>query len=184
MFGQTQKPMNFDLEQSIKLLQRTPQTYKALFYNLGADWATINEGPNTWCAIDIVGHLIHGENTDWIPRAKIILDDQIENKTFEPYDRFAQENLYQGRTIESLLDEFEQLRMKNIEALKSWNLDETQLIKTGIHPDLGEVTLKQLIATWTIHDMSHLNQLSRVMVKHYKEDVGPWLAYSRIMQEG
>ncbi len=175
--------MNFDLYKSIELLRRSPIAYKALFYQLDTDYGNVNEGENTWSAFDIIGHLIHGEKTDWIPRARIILDNSIDDKVFEPYDRFAQEILSKGKSLDELLLEFEQLRKDNIDLLKSWNLDESQLNKTGIHPELGEVTLKQLIATWAIHDMSHLHQVSRVIVKHYHNDVGPWAAYSSILKK-
>ena len=157
--------MNFDLLKSIELLERTPQVYKSLFYRSTSDWTTINEGLNTWSAFDIVGHLIHGELTDWIPRAEIILSEDRSDKTFEPYDRFAQEKNSKGKTIDFLLEQFEELREFNLVKLKSWNLSATDLLKKGIHPELGEVTLKQLITTWTIHGIGHLNQISRVIVK-------------------
>lgn len=177
------KTMNFNLKKSIELLERIPEAYKVLFYGLDSNWATINEGENTWSAFDIVGHLIHGELTDWIPRAKIILSENEKNKTFEPFDRFAQEKSSKGKTIEELIDEFEKFRKLNLEELNSWNLTEEDLDKTGIHPELGEVTLKQLISTWTIHDIAHLNQISRVIVKDYAEDVGPWAEYLRILRK-
>jgi hypothetical protein len=142
--------MNFELEKSIELLLRTPKTYHALLANIKHDWEIINEGENTWSAFDIVGHLIHGEKTDWIPRAKMMLDDTMEDKTFEPFDRFAQQEISKGKTLEELLDHFQELRMKNIQELQSWNLSTADLEKKGIHPDLGEVTLKELIATWDI----------------------------------
>lgn len=170
--------MNFNLLKSIELLERTPDTYNVLFSNLSS-WNTINESENTWSAYDIIGHLIHGEKTDWIPRAKIIINKTA--KEFTPYDRFAQEKLYSSQSFEELIALFKKERLKNIETLKSWNLTETDLNKTGIHPDLGTVTLKQLIATWTIHDMIHLNQLSRVFIKHYSNDIGPWKAYVSIL---
>ena len=172
--------MNFDLNKSIELLERTPRVYKSLFYGLSSDWGSIDEGENTWNAYNIIGHLIYGEQTDWIPRARIILSD-TKDKTFEPYDRFAQDKLFKGVAIDTLLDEFEVIRLKNIEELKSWNLTAQDLDKEGIHPDLGSVTLRELIATWTIHDLGHLNQISRVIVKHYGNDVGPWAKYSRIL---
>ncbi len=175
--------MNFSLPQSLELLKRTPQAYRALFYGLKFPWGEINEGDQTWSAYNILGHLIHGEKTDWIPRARIILSDSVSDKTFEPFDRFAQERLYHGKTIEELIEEFEELRERNLDELKSWDLREEQLELRGVHPDLGEVSLRQLLATWTIHDMSHLHQVSRVIVKHYTQDVGPWKAYSRIMKE-
>ena len=173
--------MNFDLKKSTELLERSPETYETLFCNLNSDWNKINEGQNTWSAYNIIGHLIHGEKTDWIPRAEIILNK--DDKNFEPYDRFAQEKLYSTQTFEELIDEFKRLRISNVSKLKSWNLTEADLNKKGIHPDLGIVTLKELISTWTIHDMIHLNQISRVIVKHYGEDIGPWKKYVRLLNE-
>ena len=174
--------MNFDLNKSIELLNRTPDMYSALFTNSEHRWDKIDEGAGTWNGYNIIGHLIHGEKTDWIPRAEIIMgNDGI--KTFEPYDRFAQEKLYSTQTTEELLSEFRILRSKNIEKIKSWNLSKNDLDKKGIHPDLGIVTLRQLISTWTIHDLAHLNQISRVIVKHYSEDVGPWKKYTRLLNQ-
>ncbi len=173
--------MNFDLEKSIELLERTPQVYKVLLSNLKSDWGIINEGSGTWSAFDIIGHLIHGENTDWIPRAELILSSK-EIPTFEPFDRFAQKGISKDKTLDQLLDEFEVLRKQNLIKLKSWDLKNEELDKKGKHPDLGAVTLRQLISTWTIHDIGHLNQLSRVMIKHYKEDVGSWGEYSKILR--
>jgi len=157
--------MNFDLNKSIELLERTPELYSVLFNNSKYKWDTINEGLNTWSGYNIIGHLIHGEKTDWIPRAEIILGNNNDN-TFEPYDRYAQEKLYSSQTIEVLLSDFKSLRNQNIEKLKSWELSERDLDKQAIHPDLGTVTLRQLISTWTVHDIIHLNQLSRVIIKH------------------
>ncbi|SHG57814.1 DinB family protein [Flagellimonas flava] len=172
---------NFNLEKSIQILERTPAVLKALFYNLGEDWITVNEGPQTWSAYDILGHLIHGENTDWIPRAKIILGDGAD-KTFEPFDRFAQKELSKGKSMEQLLDEFAQLRESSVQILKSWSLSQEDLAKKGNHPELGAVTLGQLLATWTIHDLAHLNQVSRVMVKHYADSVGLWRQYISLLK--
>lgn len=174
--------MNFDLNKSIEILERTPEVYVALFSNSNHNLDKINEGVDTWNGYNIIGHLIHGEKTDWIPRAEIIIGNN-DNKTFESYDRFAQEKLYSSQTIEDLLTEFKNLRKKNIEKLTSWNLSKTDLEKEGIHPDLGTVTLRQLISTWTIHDIAHLNQVSRAIVKHYVEDVGPWKKYTKLLNE-
>ena len=174
--------MNFDLNKSIEILKRTPEVYSALFNNSKHNWDKINEGVDTWSGYNIIGHLIHGEKTDWIPRAEIILSNK-DDKTFEPYNRFAQEELYSSQTTDVLLDEFKALRNQNIEKLISWNLSESDLDKKGIHPDLGIVTLRQLISTWTIHDIAHLNQVSRVIVKHYAEDVGPWKKYIKLLSE-
>lgn len=171
--------MNFSLEKSIALLERTPKVYRVLLEGLES-WSSINEGGDSWSAWDIIGHLIFGEQTDWIPRIKLMLESE-EVPTFTPYDRFAQKELFEGKTIEELLIQFELIRVENLNKLKSWNLSTKDLCKEGNHPDLGRVTVKELIATWTIHDMGHMNQLSRVMVKHYKDDVGPWSAYSKLL---
>jgi hypothetical protein len=174
------KKMNFDLNKSIEMLERTPDVYFALFNNSKHNWDKINEGIGTWSGYNMIGHFIHGEKTDWIPRAEIILGNK-DNKTFEPYDRYAQDKLYSSQTTEELLAEFKILRNQNIQKLLSWNLSENDLNKQGIHPDLGTVTLRQLISTWTVHDIVHLNQVSRVIVKHYAEDVGPWKAYIKLL---
>jgi hypothetical protein len=172
--------MNFDLNKSIELLERTPELYAALFSNSKYNWDRINEGGDTWSGYNIIGHLIHGEKSDWIPRAEIILSNS-ENKTFEPYDRFAQEKLYSTQSAEELIAEFKKLRIENIEKLKSWHLSERDLDKQGIHPDLGIVTLRQLLSTWTVHDIVHLNQISRVIIKHYSKDVGSWKKYINLL---
>jgi hypothetical protein len=174
--------MNFDLNKSIEILERTPGVYIALFENSEHHLDKINEGAGTWNGYNIIGHLIHGEKTDWIPRAEIILGSQ-ENKTFEPFDRYAQDKLYASQPINELLHEFEILRNQNLEKLISWDLQEADLDKEGIHPDLGIVTLRQLISTWTIHDLAHINQISRAMVRHFAEDVGPWKKYTRLLNE-
>lgn len=173
---------NFDLVKSMELLQRTPFAYKALFYGTKSGWEHVDEGDGTWSAFDIVGHLIHGEKTDWIPRAELILS-QEEDKTFEPFDRFAQEEHSKGKTMDKLLDEFVVLRNANLDMLMSWELTQSDLALKGIHPELGEVTLKSLISTWTIHDSVHLNQLTRALIRYYKEDVGPWKAYTRLLMD-
>ncbi|MEL7003109.1 MAG: DinB family protein [Bacteroidota bacterium] len=174
--------MNFDLKKSIEILSRTPDMYLTLFSNSNHGLDKINEGEGTWNGYNIMGHLIHGEKTDWIPRSEIILGND-ENKVFEPYDRYAQDQLHSSQTIEQLLTEFKTLRRENVEKLISWDLSESDLNKEGIHPDLGAVTLRQLISTWTIHDMAHLNQISRALVRHYAEDVGPWKEYTRLLNQ-
>lgn len=171
--------MNFSLPKSIAILERTPLAFEALLQKLPQQLEKVNEGEDTWSAYNIIGHLIHGEKTDWIPRAEIILGDGPD-KTFEPYDRFAQERLYSSQPIEALLAEYKTLRKQNIEKLQSWNLTEQDLTKKGIHPELGTTTLQQLIASWTVHDLTHLNQVSRVLVKHFSEDVGPWKKYIKL----
>ena len=164
------------------LLQNTPTTLSAMLKNLPEHIINSNEGGESWSPYDIIGHLIHGEKTDWIPRAQIILSDQ-EDKRFIPFDRFAQFQNSQGKNINQLLAEFTSLRQSNITILNSWNLTPEDYIKTGIHPEFGEVNLKQLISCWVAHDLGHIYQISRVIASQYKEDVGPWVKYLRVLQE-
>lgn len=173
--------MTFNLNDSINLLSRTPGTLSTLLKGLPTAWTHTNEGENTWSPFDILGHLIHGEKTDWIPRARIILG-HAEDKTFEPFDRFAQFENSKGKSLEELLQEFSSLRQANIEVLKQMNIDAQKLDRTGIHPEFGTVTLKQLLATWVVHDLSHINQMTRVMAKNYGDEAGPWTKYISILQ--
>ena len=172
--------MNFELGTGVAVLQRTPATLRALLAGLPQDWTAPNEGPDTWSAYDIVGHLIHGERTDWIPRARIILE-QGANRRFEPYDRFAQFRESQGRTLSDLLDEFARVRAENLTTLGGWRLTDEQLALEGEHPELGAVTLRQLLATWVAHDLGHVAQTARVMAKQYRVAVGPWRAYLPVL---
>lgn len=172
--------MNFTAEKSIEILARTPAVLEAMLKDVSADWTTSNEGGETWSAFDVLGHLVHGEKTDWIPRAEIILSD-APDKTFEPFDRFAQFEESRGKTSAQLLDEFKSWRKRNIGVLRSKNLTAEDLNKKGVHPAFGEVTLAQLLAAWTVHDLDHVAQISRVMAKQYKEDVGPWAEYLGIL---
>lgn len=173
--------MTFSLQKSIEILSKTPETLSTLLHDLSGEWLLNNEGENTWSPYDIVGHLIHGEKTDWIVRAKIILSDK-EDKTFIPFDRFAQEQESKGKTIHELLAEFSKLRTQNIETLVKLQISENDLLKKGMHPELGEVNLKQLLSTWTVHDLGHIAQISRVMAKQYANEVGPWNAYLGILK--
>jgi DinB superfamily len=172
--------MQYHVESAIPLLERTPIALCGLLRGLPFDWTSPNEGPGTWSAFDIIGHLIHGEKTDWIPRAAIILSEQPE-RCFEPFDRLAQFRNSEGKTLHQLLDEFEQLRRENLKTLKSWNISEKDLEKTGIHPEFGVVTLRQHLATWVAHDLAHLAQTARVMAKQFKQEVGPWAAYLNVL---
>lgn len=174
--------MNFTINKSIEILDRTPKVLTTLLLDLSPAWTSANEGGETWSAFDIVGHLIHGEKTDWIPRAKIILSN-TEPKAFEPYDRFAQFEESKGKSLKDLLVEFDMLRKKNIDFLKSLNIKDEQLDEKGIHPAFGEVTLRQLLATWVAHDLNHIAQIARVMAKQYKENVGPWVAYLKVLNQ-
>lgn len=173
--------MNFNLSRSIEILERTPEVLITMLQNISEDWTSNNEGEDTWSVYDIVGHLIEGEKTDWIPRMEIILSDKV-NKTFEPFDRFAQMEESKGRSLTQLLDEFKYLRNRNIEQLRSKKITEKEYDKKGIHPAFGEITLAQLLSTWTVHDLNHIAQISRVMAKQYKAAVGPWTAYLKILQ--
>lgn len=172
--------MTFQLSEGIAILERTPATFRALLAGLPEMWLTSNEGPDTFSPFDNVGHLIHGERTDWIPRARIILA-QGDDRRFEPYDRFAQVRESQGKALSQLLDEFAQLRAENLETLRGWNLSDRELALEGEHPELGTVTLRQLLATWVAHDLGHVAQTSRVMAKQYREAVGPWRAYLPVL---
>jgi hypothetical protein len=172
--------MNFDLPHALEILERTPATFRALLGGLSAEWTAPNEGPDTFSAFDNVGHLIHGERTDWIPRARIILE-QGPRRRFEPYDRFAQYRESRGKSMEMLLDEFARLRAENLATLRGWRLSDRELALEGEHPELGAVTLRQLLATWAAHDLGHVAQTARVMAKQYREAVGPWRTYLPVL---
>lgn len=172
--------MNFDLEEAQAVLRRTPRILDAWLRGLPAAWIHANEGPATWSAFDIVGHLIHGERTDWIPRTRILLA-QGTAQPFAPFDRFAQYEASQGQTLDDLLDTFTRLRQANLEALAALALTSTDLDRRGRHPDFGEVTLRELLSAWVVHDLNHLAQVARVQAKRYRADAGPWPAYLAIL---
>ena len=172
--------MEFDLIDGIAVLERTPATLRALLSGLPPAWTDATEGPDTWSPYTVIGHLIHGEKTDWIPRAEIILA-QGADRRFAPYDRFAQFRDSEGRLLEDLLDEFARLRAANLAIVKSWPLDGRQLALQGEHPALGAVTLEQLLATWVAHDLGHIVQVARVMARQYRGAVGPWREYLSVM---
>jgi hypothetical protein len=173
--------MEFSLAETIEVLTRTPETLNALLRGLPDIWVHRNEGTDTWSPFDIVGHLIFGERTDWMPRVRIILDSG-EARSFEPFDRFAQAKQSQGKPLEQLLDDFARLRKENLAALQALNLQSEDLSRRGRHPALGVVTLSQLLATWAVHDLTHVHQLSRVMAHQYRDAVGPWSAYLGVLQ--
>jgi hypothetical protein len=175
--------MEHNLQHTISLLARTPAALDALLRDLPETWLFQNEGENTWSAFDVVGHLIHGERTDWMPRARMILQ-YGESRTFEKFDRWAQERESQGKSLAQLLDEFARLRSENLDALRALNLRREDLDRRGRHPELGVVTLSELLATWAAHDLTHLHQVSRVMAHQYRQAVGPWSAYLGVMQCG
>lgn len=173
--------MNFDLEKSIDILERTPSVLDMLLRNLFDDWVLNNEGGDTWSAYDVIAHLIYGEKTDWVPRAEIILSEKTD-KRFEPYNADIQFEDSKGKSLTQLLDEFKMLRRNNIDYLRSKNISDTNATEKGIHPAFGEVTLAQLLSTWAVHDLNHISQISRVMAKQYKEAVGPWIAYFGVLK--
>ena len=172
--------MEFNLADGIAILERTPSTMRALLSGLDSQWIDGTEGPETWSPYVIVGHLNHGERTDWIPRARIILE-QGANRRFSTFDRVAQYQESEGKSLAALLDEFDELRTRNLEILKSWKLTDEQLALEGEHPELGKVTLRQLLATWVGHDLGHIAQTARVMAKQYRDAVGPWREYLPVM---
>ncbi len=172
--------MQYSLEKSYEIVERTPAVLKALLAGVSEEWILNNEGPETFSPYDVVGHLVHGEKTDWTVRIKRILESG-NSKAFDLFDRFAQYKDSEGKSLKQLLVEFEQLRNENIQWLKSLNLSANDLDKTGMHPVLGEVTMRHLLATWVVHDLTHIAQITRVMAKQYKEEIGPWAEFFRIL---
>ncbi|MGE0354406.1 MAG: DinB family protein [Gemmatimonadales bacterium] len=172
--------MDFDPEQGITILGRTPGVLRTLLAGLPTDWVSANEGPGTWSPRDIVGHLIDGEETDWMVRVRIILA-QGDNRRFEPFDRSRHLRQERAGSLEERLDRFEALRMANLADLGTMRLTPQQLELTGEHPAFGTVTLRQLLATWVVHDLGHLAQIGRVMAKQYRGAVGPWRAYLPVL---
>jgi len=170
----------FALNEAVAILSRTPAVLDALLRGLPDGFIHGNEGGDTWSPFDVVGHLIHGEQTDWVPRAAIIREHG-ESKPFAKFDRFAQFKASEGRTLASLLDEFAALRQDKLQELAAMNLTDADLDRRGRHPELGVVTLRQLLATWVAHDLDHLMQLSRVLARQYSDEVGPWRAYLRVI---
>ena len=172
--------MKFQLEQATEILRQTPSTLNSLLRHISDEWIFSNEGLESWSPYDVVGHLIHAEETDWISRAKIILE-YGETHPFEPFDRFAMFEKSKGKSLTDLLAEFERRRQENLKELEKMCLTPQILDKRGKHPELGEVTLGQLLATWVVHDLGHIGQVVRVLAKQYKSEVGPWKAYLPIL---
>jgi hypothetical protein len=172
--------MEFDLATGIAVLERTPASLRALLEGLSPQWSDATEGPETWSPYVVVGHLIHGERTDWIARARIILE-QGPDRRFAPFDRTAQYRESRGQSLGALLEEFARLRADNLATLVGWRLTEKQLALLGEHPALGSVTLRQLLATWVVHDLGHIGQTVRVMAKQYRDEVGPWREYLPVL---
>ncbi len=174
--------MRFELQSAIDVLRRTPATLRALLAEVAEPWARGTEGADTFSPFDVVGHLIDGEETDWIPRARIILARGPDPR-FEPYDRFRHRARNADRSLESLLTEFAELRDANLELLRSWRLGNAELDLPGNHPSLGRVTLRQLLASWVAHDLGHIAQVARVMAKQYRGEVGPWVPFLPVLTD-
>jgi|SRR5438874_5956848 len=172
--------MAHNLEHTIAVLSRTPSTMNAMLRDLPEEWIHRNEGDGTFSAFDVIGHLIHGDRTDWIPRARIILEHG-DTKPFEKFDRLAQVRESKGKSLPQLLDEFARIRAEKLDELRALNLKPQDFERRGRHPALGIVTLSQLLATWAVHDLTHLHQISRVMAHQYREVVGPWTRYLGVM---
>ena len=173
--------MTFSLPTALEVLERTPRTLEQMLGGLSPAWTDATEGPDTWSPYVVVGHLVHAERADWIPRARIILE-QGADRRFEPFDRFAQFRESEGKTLGDLLAEFARLRAESLETLVSWRLGEAELALEGEHPEFGAVTMRQLLATWTAHDLAHVVQIARVMARQYETAVGPWRAYLSVLQ--
>jgi hypothetical protein len=169
------------LEESVAILTRTPAALNALLRDLPEAWTTATEGPGTWSPYTVIGHLIHGEKADWIPRLYIILEHGPA-RAFDPFDREAQFRDSKGKPLPQLLDEFSALRGESLDRLRALNLQPAQLELPGTHLALGPVTVRQLLATWTAHDLGHILQVSRVMARRYREEVGPWAEYLSVMK--
>jgi len=175
--------MPFQLDRAIQVLESTPRTLEAWLVGLSDDWLRANEGPDTFSPVDVLGHLIHGEETDWIPRARIILEHG-EARPFEPFDRFAFRRTLAGVSLPELVATFARLRTDNLATLRALELKPAQLALRGTHPSLGRVTMAQLLASWVVHDLGHLAQIARVMAKQYRQDVGPWREFLPVLDRG
>jgi hypothetical protein len=172
--------MQFQLDQSIEVLAHTPSVLNALLRGKSEDWLHCRRSPDAFSPIDVLGHLMHADTTDWLPRARMILDGHADTP-FAPFDRFDFQRLIAGKPIESLLDDFAALRSQNLQTLQSLNIAKTQLDLPGTHPEFGRVTLRNLLATWVVHDLGHIQQIVKTMSNEYREAVGPWETYLSIL---
>lgn len=174
--------MTFDPEHATEVLARTPATLQALLGGLSPAWIRANEGEHTFNPFDVVGHLIDADETNWLPRARVILEAQTDSR-FAPFDRFRHQTRNTGRSMESLLTEFSSLRAANLDIVRDWQLTPADLKRTGTHPEFGAVTLEQLLSTWVVHDLGHIAQVVRVMAKQYAGQVGPWSVFLPILKD-
>ncbi len=173
--------IEFELQEAVPILRQTPATLRSLLGELPDRWVESSGDRSHWHPYDILGHLIHGERADWIPRARIILEQGTE-RSFDPFDREAMFDASRGESLGTLLTEFEALRNSNLEILESWHLSESDFEKEGIHPDFGPVTLGQLLSTWAVHDLNHIFQITRVLACNYRDEVGPWIKHLAVLQ--
>lgn len=173
--------MEQNIEYSMAILARTPSALNALLRDLPDVWTLQGEGEKTWSVFDVLGHLVHTERTDWMPRAKRLIEHG-ESLPFDPVDRWAQMRESEGKSLGQLLDEFARLRSETMEELRGLNLRPADLSRRGRHPGLGAVTLSELLAAWTVHDLTHLHQISRIMAEQYRAATGPWSAYLGVLQ--
>lgn len=173
--------ISFDIDEAISILERTPKVISVLLPGLSKEWLYNNEGDSTWSPHQILGHLVYGEETDWLPRTKIIIEFDTTKK-FEPYDRFAQDRLYADKSSEELLDLFAKRRAQNLKELKGMSLSSEDLMRKGKHPEFGNITLKEMLSSWVVHDLGHITQISRVLAKNYKNEIGPWTKYLTIVR--
>ncbi len=172
--------MNFKLEQALEILERTPATLESLLIGLSNDWLVCNEGEGTWNASEVVGHLIEGERTNWIPRLKWLLREG-ESQPFPPFDRYSHVSAASTDSIDSKLSEFKAIRLQNTAKLRTLIDSEELLESIGAHPAFGAVKARELVATWAVHDLTHIAQIVRVLAERYRQDVGPWVAYLGIL---
>jgi DinB superfamily len=179
----TPKPTDPRVLEAVEVLERTPGSLRGMLAGISDAWSRCDEGPDSFSPVDVLGHLIHGEETDWVPRLRIILQHG-EALPFTPFDRFAFRRLHAGKPLAELLDLFGRLRESNLGELRSLGLDAASLARTGTHPALGRVSLAQLLAAWVVHDLGHLRQVARTMARRYREAVGPWREYLSILDEG
>ena len=175
------KQSEFNLNEAVAVLERTPVTLSAMLDGLPETWTRATEGEGTWSPYDVIGHLIHGERTDWIPRAQHILAG--DPRPFIPFNRAAQFTESRSQTLPELLETFAQLRNENVATLRAMNLTDSDLDRQGLHPELGKVTLRQLLATWVVHDLDHVTQIARTMAKAYTNETGPWIEYLSILRD-
>jgi hypothetical protein len=173
--------MRFQISEAVEVLEQTPAVMDALLRGRSSAWLNCRIDHAAFSPLDVLGHLIFGEITDWIPRARIIVECQ-KSRTFDPFDRYGFAPIIQGKTVDELLNEFAKARSQSLEALQALALNDEKLDLPGVHPELGDVTMRQLIATWVVHDLGHIAQVTRIMANEYRDEVGPWRAYISIIQ--